>query len=288
MRAAAILGPGSSERDLRPFQENSTTEWMLGLPARPGAADAVIVLGGDGTIHRHLGALAALGTPVLAVPCGSGNDFARALGIPRPKVALECWRAFLSGGANVQTIDLGTIQPEEPGTKRYFCCVAGIGLDAEVARRANRLPSWLRRHGGYALALPLALLKFSPPLLYLTADSPQPRPSDPSPRSTMLAVFANTPVFGDGMRIAPQARLDDGQLDACLIPAISKLRLLRLFPRVYSGRHLQVAGVEYRRAARFHVATGAPAEVYADGELVCRTPVEIGVAPRALQVIAPA
>jgi hypothetical protein len=78
MRAAAIFGPGSSIEDLKPFQKGSDVTWLFGLPATSGAADAILIFGGDGTVHRHLPQLIKLRLPVLVVPCGSGNDFARA------------------------------------------------------------------------------------------------------------------------------------------------------------------------------------------------------------------
>jgi len=81
MRAAAILGLGCSAKNLKPFQTDETIEWRIGMPAAADQADIVLLFGGDGTIHRHLSQLVKLGLPVLVVPAGSGNDFARALGL---------------------------------------------------------------------------------------------------------------------------------------------------------------------------------------------------------------
>ena len=150
MRAAAILGLGSSMRDLRPFQQEST-EWVMGLPSDPANLDAILVFGGDGTVHRHLSALVKLGLPVLVVPAGSGNDFARALGLLRVRDSLEAWRKFRSGSGNLRIVDLGLITPliverraacpepaeESPpvvdrGSVVYFSCAAGVGLDGEM------------------------------------------------------------------------------------------------------------------------------------------------------------
>src|SRR5438477_3262179 len=113
MRAAAIFGPGASEKDLKPFQKNSAT-WFTGLPTSPKEADAVLIFGGDGTIHRHLPHLVKLQLPVLVVPCGSGNDFARALKLRRTRDSFLAWRRFLSGKTNVRMIDLGVITPLLP------------------------------------------------------------------------------------------------------------------------------------------------------------------------------
>src|SRR5579862_5320241 len=140
MRAAAILGLGCSPRNLLPFQKSTSAEWQLGMPAASDEVDVVVLFGGDGTVHRHLGQLVRLGLPVLVVPAGSGNDFARALGLKRVRDSLAAWSRFCDGergDKNVRQIDLGTItalgsesiRNSEPGT-RHFCCVAGIGLDA--------------------------------------------------------------------------------------------------------------------------------------------------------------
>src|ERR1035441_5650312 len=109
MRAAAILGLGCSAKDLKPFQTDEKIDWRIGMPAASDQADAVLLFGGDGTIHRHLSQLVKLGLPVLVVPAGSGNDFARALGLRRVRDSLAAWRCFCAGKGNVRAIDLGLI-----------------------------------------------------------------------------------------------------------------------------------------------------------------------------------
>jgi diacylglycerol kinase family enzyme len=355
MRVAAILGLGSSTRDLQPFQ-HAACDWVIGLPSDPTGLDAILLFGGDGTVHRHLAALVRLALPVLVVPAGSGNDFARALGLFRVLDSLTAWHKFASDGSHVRAVDLGLITPlgapsksaaeaspnagedsgrpnnqqndsapgpvwEGPGfsgpvnvppggaalaaedaqkadlknsdalqaPSTYFSCAAGVGLDGEIARRANALPRWLRGHGGYALSLPGALWSFRPFGLRLCTsrgkDNPEFLPRSAQP--VVVAVFANTPVYGGGMRVAPRAQMDDGLLDVCVIRDIPKLKLLGVFPTVYFGRHLGIREVEYFSAPRAHVETERPMEVYADGEYVCRTPFEVGVARGALRVIVP-
>lgn len=282
-------------RDLKPFQDVQHTEWQIGLPASAADMDALLIFGGDGTLHRHLTALVRLGLPVLVVPAGSGNDFARALGLRQVQDSLEAWRKFTSGLTNVRTIDLGVITPTSAGGEirphgtHYFSCAAGVGLDGEIARRANALPSWLRAHGGYALSLAPALLRFRPFGLKLSVPGAE-NPGEFVPRAehtAMAAVFANTPVYGGGMRVAPNAKMDDGQLDVCLIGNINKLKLAGVFPTVYFGRHLGIREVEYFSAQRVRVETDRSLDVYADGEYVCRTPVEVRVACGLLPVVVP-
>src|SRR5580658_6924509 len=111
MRAAAILGLGCSSTDLTLFQTDLAIDWRIGMPTVADQVDIVLLFGGDGTIHRHLSQLVKLGLPVLVVPVGSGNDFARALGLRRVRDSLAAWRRFCSGQGNLRTIDLGIISP---------------------------------------------------------------------------------------------------------------------------------------------------------------------------------
>ena len=265
------------------------------MPASHDDANAVVLFGGDGTVHRHLGSLVRLGLPVLVVPAGSGNDFACSLGLRRVRDSVAAWKKFCGGAGNVSGIDLGVIAAVEnaggapaPHGPRYFCCVAGVGLDGEVARRANRLPRWLRAHGGYLLSLAPTILTFAAlPMKIRTPDDNSEGWITRSDRPTLLAAFANTPFYGGGMKIAPQAKMDDGLLDVCVVGAVAPQRLLRLAPTVYSGRHLGIREVEYFHAARVRVETERPLDVYADGEYVCRTPVEVGVHSAALKIVTP-
>jgi diacylglycerol kinase (ATP) len=306
MRVAVILGLGCSAKNLEPFRTDETAyetiDWRIGLPGAADEADIVLLFGGDGTIHRHLSQLVKLGLPVLVIPAGSGNDFARALGLRRGRDSLAAWRCFCLGQGKVRMIDLGVITPldvagESPAApasarylglmSRYFCSVAGVGLDGEVARRANELPRWLRGHGGYALALAPTIFRFAPlPMKILTpvgaggwtARSEQP---------TILAAFANTSAYGGGMKIAPRAQMDDGQLDVCVVGGVNPFKLACMFPTVYFGRHLSIREVKYFQAERLRVETETPLDVYADGEYVCRTPVEVTAQRGAMKVLTP-
>jgi diacylglycerol kinase (ATP) len=295
VRAAAIFGPGCSDKDLKPFQKNSEAAWLGDLPASSDQADAILIFGGDGTVHRHLARLVELQLPVLVVPCGSGNDFANALALRSFRIASAAWRNFCSGAGNVRAIDLGVVTPlitdghvtAELSAPHYFCCVGGVGLDAEISRRANRLPRWLRARGGYALSLLPALWRFAPVAMTISLSGENPGVLVSHKQLTIVTAFANAPTYGGGMKIAPRAQLDDGRLDVCVIRHMNKFKLLCLFPTVYFGRHLSIPQVEYFQTERLKIETEAPQEVYADGEYVCRTPIEVSVARKALRVIVP-
>jgi len=287
MRAAVIFGLGSYEKQFKLFQQDSDITWLMGMPVSSTAADAILIFGGDGTVHRHLPELARRQVPLLVVPCGSGNDFARALNLRKVKDSREAWRRFMVGAGNVQSIDLGLITPlsSEATGARLFCCVAGVGLDAEVAKHANRLPRWLRARGGYVISLAPVLFRFTPVRMKIGAQDSSGGWLERSSGPTLVAAFANTPTYGGGIKIAPQARLDDGQLDACVITQVDDFKRFCLFPAVYFGRHLRVPAVRYFQGDRVRLESETPLEVYADGEYVCRTPIEVAVQLDALPVI---
>jgi len=278
MRASAILGPGNVSKAVASFQRATAAEWTSLIEQ----ADIAVIFGGDGTVHRHLSELVELEIPVLVVPCGSGNDFARALGIKTVRDAITAWCKYETDGSNLRSIDLGVIC--ELGGKtpvpHHFCCVAGVGIDGNIAARANRLPSWLRGRGGYALCAPPEFLRFAPLPMKVSVNG-----NAAAPRPTILAAVANSPVFGGGMKIAPQARLDDGKLDLCVVRAMRISKLFCLFPTVYFGRHLGFNEVEYAQTETIRIETEHPFDVYADGEYICKTPVSFSVARAALQVI---
>jgi diacylglycerol kinase family enzyme len=280
----------------------------MGMPTATDAVDAILLFGGDGTIHRHLSELVQLGVPVLIVPVGSGNDFARALGLRRVSDSLEAWQEFRAGTTNTRAIDLGIIAPLQSAEGvpsptestdvaggRYFCCVAGVGIDGDVAQRANKLPRWLRAHGGYVLSLAPAIFRFAALAMKILTkgvaelgQTPENAPETWITRSdqpTILAAFANTPTYGGGMKIAPKAKLDDGLLDLCVIGGMDPFKLFCMFPTVYSGNHLNIREVTYLQANHVRLLTEHPLDVYADGEYVCRTPVEITVERGALRAI---
>ena len=318
---------------MEPFCDARVTVFRSSTLEPYDLPDVAIVFGGDGSVHRVLSSLAYTRTPLLVVPTGSANDFARCLGIPNQSEALRAWHRYLDRGDNVRTIDLGTVHPiadsapsaadppdtttfgdadsrrharpasplgpvltrhpllrEEESSEQqrtiYFSGIAGLGIDAETNRRANRMPGWLRRHGGYMLAALRALAAYCPPVVRLHSY-------DASGQETcldgpvLLAAIGNAPEYGSGIRMLPQAKLDDGQLDLCFVPAMPKGLVLLNFHRIYSGTHLRVSRVRYFRTSQVFLESDQLIPIYADGEYLCQTPAEISAAPKALRVIVP-
>src|SRR5258706_6357434 len=279
MRAVAIPGLSDVSKAKDKFQRLTGAEWTPSIEH----ADVAVIFGGDGTVHRHLVELVERKIPLLVVPCGSGNDFARALGIRSLRDADDAWRRYESDQTSLRTIDLGVICEPKTGSApsmHYFCCVAGVGIDGSITAQCNQLPAWLRAHGGYALCAPREFLRFAPVAMKISLNG-----NSGAAKPTMLAAVANASAYGGGMRIAPQAKLDDSKLDLCLVRAMSAFKLFCLFPTVYFGRHLSFSEVEYVQTDALRIETGSPLGVYADGEYVCETPVDFSVARGVLKVI---
>ena len=278
MQALAILGPGRHQNDLGLLRSAGLEFPISESSALNSSAKLIVVLGGDGTIHRFLTQLIRAKLPVLIVPSGSGNDFAGAVGIRSIQHAAELARNFIAGASRLTAIDVGLIRDSE-GRETPFCCVAGVGVDAIACEFANRLPRWMRSHGGYLLSAVRAVLAAPRLRLRICADQREIQ------QDSCLFSFANTPTFGGGLRIAPDAQLDDGKLDCVLVDALGTFKLMKRAPSLLTGTHLRLKEVSDFRTEKIRLESDPATFVYADGELVCRTPVEVSIWPRALRVI---
>ena len=287
MRAAAVLGPGLDESALNKFRLPGIEITLLKNLPREATFDAALIFGGDGTVHHQLPVLAKTETPLLLVPTGSGNDFAIMLGIHSRDEALALWKNFQSGSAKIRQLDLGVIKTGDGG-ETLFCNVMGVGLDAAANRLANAWPRWLRAHGGYPLAAIAAMLSAKPQKIKVLRSSEDGEWTAWLHEPATLVAVGNAPSYGGGMRITPRALADDGKLDVCFVRKCGTLRLLRLFPRVYQGGHLNLPEIEYLLTEHVRIETESPMDIYADGEYAGRIPAEIGLLPRALRVIASA
>lgn len=279
MIAAALLHPDVSPRVVDRFRSIGVNLKILDKLKHTENISAALIFGGDGTVHRHLPGLHKLNIPVLVVPTGSGNDFAKALGIRSIETALDTWRQFCVDGKNVKEIDLGVIRAN--GQEKLFCCVAGIGMDAEANARANRMPRWLKSRGGYVLAALQSLIAFKAAEMNITAEGREMR------RSAFFIAIGNALSYGGGMKVTPQAALDDGLLDICIVSQMNKLKLLGWVPTIFFGEHLRLKEVEYFQTAELRIESQRGLDVYADGECAAQTPVEIGLIRRGLRVIVP-
>ncbi len=233
--------------------------------------DALVAAGGDGMLHVVLQAVAGTGTPLGLVPAGSGNDFARLLGIaPHDPVAA----ADIVAAGHVRTVDAGRVD----GT--WFAGVLSSGFDSNVNERANAM-RWPRGRSRYNIAILAELRVFRAVPFTLVLDGAE-RSSE-----AMLVAVGNGSSYGGGMQVCPGALVDDGLLEVTVLGRVSKVEFLRVFPRVYKGTHVDHPAVSVHRARA--VTLRAPDVVaYADGERVRPLPVQIWCVPGSLRVLVPA
>jgi diacylglycerol kinase (ATP) len=232
--------------------------------------DAVVAVGGDGLVNIALQVVAATDVPLGVVPAGTGNDIARALGL---NIADPASTIDLLAGDLVREVDLGR------ASRRWFGGVLGSGFDSMVNERANRM-SWPHGRARYNLAIVAELRTFCPVPFELELDG------EPWHTEAMLVAIGNGPSYGGGMRVCPDARLDDGLLDVTVLGPISKPEFLKVFPTVYKGTHVTHPAVTVRRA-RLVTLRAEGVTAYADGERVAALPVAIEAVPQALKVLAP-
>lgn len=232
-----------------------------------GAA-TVAVCGGDGTVQEAVRALAGNGTRLALVPSGRCNDFAQALGLGRGLEAAA--RRIIEPGW--RRVDLARVG------RSYFCTVAAVGFDAVVSRFVEEMSLPLRGLPAYLYGVLRALIDYRPFEASLTWDQGQYQ------GPIFLAASANSPTYGGGIPVAPQARCDDGLLEVCLVRPLSRLKVLRFLPTVIRGRHGRVPEVSFLRTRRLTVETERPMEIWADGEPVTTTPQTIEAASGALKI----
>lgn len=279
MIAAALLHPDVSPKVVDRFRNSGVEIKIQNNLELSENCSAVLVFGGDGTVHRYLPQLHQQKIPTLVVPTGSGNDFAKALGIRSVGIALHAWQQFCPDGKNVKEIDLGVIKFGNQETP--FCCVAGVGMDAEANARANRMPPWIKSRGGYVLAALQSLIAFKPAEMTIRAEGREIR------RSAFFIAVGNALSYGGGMKVTPQATLDDGLLDVCVVSRMNKLKLLCWVPTIFFGEHLRLKEVEYFQATQIRIDAERKLDLYADGDCAGQTPVEVRLIRRGLRVIVP-
>jgi diacylglycerol kinase (ATP) len=244
---------------------------LAAAAARQGA-QIVAAAGGDGTLGEVANGLIGTGAALAALPMGTGNDFARHIGL-----GTDLRRA-------AQTLFYGVVRRVDLGREhggRRFINIAGGGFDAVVADRVNRGYRLLGGTAAYLAAVFETLMRFRPVPMQITIDG------EVRELRAMLCAVANSRSYGGGMKIAPDARIDDGWFDICLIGAAGKLEFVRAFPRVFTGTHITHPKVTMLRGRQVRLETDPPLPVLLDGEVCGLTPVEFTVEPGALPVLMP-
>ncbi|WGL50763.1 YegS/Rv2252/BmrU family lipid kinase [Nocardioides sp. BP30] len=231
--------------------------------------DTVVVSGGDGLIHLAVQALAGSGTALGIVPAGTGNDAARAFGLPLDDPMAAAAVVVRNRRRGVDLARSGD---------SWYLTVLATGFDALVAKRGGEL-RWPRNNLRYTVAVARELPRFRPLRYTLSLDGRE-RTLD-----AMFVSVANTDYFGGGMRIGAGAACDDGLLDVVIVKPMSRLSLVRFFPTVNTGQHVHNPAYERIRARSVTIAITPPVTSYADGERFGEVPLTVECIPGALQVL---
>ncbi len=278
---------GSRLTDLQRRLTASGTDVEIHEPASRGHAAELLqhlaaasrptaVVGGDGTVHLAVDAFTGCSTPLGIIAGGTGNDFARELGLDRSSDT-EVHLARLAG----PTLDVDVLEIRSPamsGGPRRVATVATVGFSVDVNERAERM-RFVRGSSRYTLATVLEAPRLQAREIEVTIDG------HGSAHQAVLVAIANTGAFGGGMRIAPDADPTDGRADVVVIGEVGRLELLRLLPRAFSGKHVEHPAVSVHRGAHIELRSDSPLRLRGDGEFVAELPVEIGVLPGALRLL---
>ena len=257
-----------------------SSELARGLAPKEGV---VIAVGGDGTFNEVLNGWMEQeqrGRPnFVLVPLGTGNDFARDQGLPSDPSSL----AEMILQPAVKTFDLGRLTCWSHGEtcRRYFALGATVGFSAEVTRFFQTLPRVLPGTAQYFFSLLVSLFRWRNAAAEITLDR-----EIHKIESLFNLNVANTKFYGGGMYSSPRAVVDSGHLEAVIMP-FSKLDVVRILPKTYSGDLDAVPGLLQQSVANLKIETEFPLPVQADGEYLGTTPVQVEVIPRALRLAMP-
>ena len=257
-RAAGIAVTGIVGRDAADGEARAAAA----LAASPGAS--LVVVGGDGMVSMGLRLLDGLGVPLGLIPAGTGNDVARMAGLPLkdPEAA-----ARIVVGGSVASFDLG--EASAGAVVRRFGTILACGLDSKVNDRANRMKR-PRGQSRYNLAMVLELPRFKPIAFELRLDG------EVRHVEAMLVAVGNGPTYGGGMLMCPEADPHDGRFQCTVVAKVGKPTLLRIFPKVFAGKHVSHPAVSVHHASRVEILADG-VSCWADGEpigelpVVCRT-----------------
>ena len=272
-RAVAVLKEAGALTTVLSAAEASTLAAMADDAA--SSADALVAVGGDGMVQAGAEAALRSGLPLGIIPAGTGNDAARALGVPRRgDAAVHRFVAVWAIGG--RAVDVARVDLPD-GAVRHYVTALAAGFDAVVNRQANE---WTRPRGTlrYVAAIFRRIGGFRPVHYRLRVDGVT------EETDAVILTVANGSSFGGGLRIAPRAVPDDGMLDLVTVAPISRLLLVLIFPLAFLGLHVLHPAVTVRRVREVRLESGGPV-CHADGEALAAPPLSVTVLPGALRVL---
>lgn len=270
-KADAILHDLRVEHEVRVSTSGDDLEATVRRAAEDGA-EIVAVLGGDGTVSLGANGVLGTGAALAILPAGTGDDFAKVVGAGRFDAAVRLL-------ANPKIVPIDVVSLIAGVEHRHFVNIAGAGFDSEVTETANGMSVRLGGTGTYVAAVMKTLSRFSPARYELTVDG------ESFSVDAMLTVVGSGIQYGGGMKVLPNARVNDGLMDVCIVEALSKTAFLRAFPRVFTGSHGRHPKVRMMRATTVTVEANRKVLVYADGERVGPLPASFEMLPGALPMV---
>jgi diacylglycerol kinase (ATP) len=237
-------------------------------------AEMVVAIGGDGHAAAVADVLVGTDVRLAVVPAGSGNDYARALGVRNRDLRTL---ARLIAGQRAQPVDV--MRVEAAGRTRHVLTVGGAGFDAQVAGRAMDI-SRLRGAPRYVAAMLAELPHYAPADFAIDVDGKR------QELAAMLVAVAKGSTYGGGMRVAPSAHLQSGTLEVCIVGALSRLGFMRAFPSVFRGTHIGHPRVRMLRGEQVTISADRALGVIGDGERLGALPATFTVLPASLAVVA--
>ena len=256
------------------FTEKPKHTTELAKKAADENFEIVVAVGGDGTVHEVINGIYGTNSSLGVIPIGAGNDISTCLGIPQKdiKKAIEIIKI-----GKTEKKDLGKINGE------YFMGVAGTGFDTMVVDFTFKNRNLLKLFGPffYIYGVYNVLISFKPIFFKLITKN------NTIEKKAMTIAVGNSWMYGGGMKIVPDAKLDDGLFDVCIVEEISKLEFLKVFPRVFSGTHVTHPAVTIFRTDFLRIESNKKMSVQADGEIIKSLPVNFELIPEAINAVVP-
>jgi diacylglycerol kinase (ATP) len=269
-RVHAILDEIGVDHEIQVSRSAQEMEVLARAAGEQGGI--VAVLGGDGSVNLVVNGLFGTDATLAVLPAGTGDDFAKAIDVGKLDRAARLL-------ADPKTVDVDLITVTAGAEERRYVNVAGTGFDSAVEEVAAGMRRRLGARGHYALATVKTLRRFVPAMFHLELDG------EALDVDAMLVVIGNSFAYGGGMKVLPQASIVDGELDICIVSAMSKAAFLRAFPKVYVGKHTTHPNVTMLKGRDLKIGANRRMTVFADGERVGSLPAVFTVLPKALPVV---
>lgn len=283
-----IAGKGSSVKlipEIRKLFEGRKEEYVIEVTERPGHATEIAAkhassdnlrvysVGGDGTLNEIVNGMAGSSCSLAVIPAGSGNDFSRSL--EEGDDAAEVLRKTVDGVE--KRIDLASVNG------KYFINIASVGFDAEVVHNTEAFKKLPLITGSFAYILGIlsTILRYKNNYISLNIDGTT------LETAVLLVAVANGRYYGGGMLAAPEAIVDDGLFDICIVKRMKRPKVLTLFPEFMKGRHASIEEVSFRRGKRVEISSANELLLNIDGEIVKTKKAVFEIIPRGISVTVP-